>query len=106
MQLSIVSTPPGCRNNRKTYWNPYCVTPICIIYPALVQLNGGKVKQIPVRHFPRYAGTSKYHLFNRLLDPFIDTLAFVWIKKRHISYQFNGQSRISKITNEHTIANG
>lgn len=54
--------------------------------PALVQLEGGTVKQTPVQHFPRYAGTAKYNLRNRLIGPFFDTLAFVWIKKRYIRY--------------------
>lgn len=54
--------------------------------PALIQLQGGKVKQIPVQHFPRYAGTAKYHLFNRLVGPFFDTLAFRWMRKRYINY--------------------
>lgn len=54
--------------------------------PALILLKGGKVKQIPVRHFPRIAGKSKYNLRNRLIHPFIDTLAFSWMKKRNIHY--------------------
>ena len=55
--------------------------------PALIQLQGGTVKQIKVSHYPRIAGTSKYHLFNRLVGPFLDTLAFVWMRTRWISYQ-------------------
>jgi glycosyltransferase involved in cell wall biosynthesis len=55
--------------------------------PALVQLQGGKVKQIPIAHSPRYAGTSKYHVFNRLIGPFFDTLAFRWIRSRYIRYK-------------------
>ncbi len=55
--------------------------------PALVQLQGGKVRQIPISHSPRYAGTSKYHLFNRLIGPFFDTLAFRWIRSRYIRYK-------------------
>lgn len=54
--------------------------------PALIQLKGGKVKQIPIQHYPRIAGKSKYNLRNRLIHPFIDTLAFRWIQKRHIRY--------------------
>lgn len=54
--------------------------------PALVLLQDGKVKQIPVRHFPRMAGTSKYHLWNRLVSPFIDCFAYRWMKKRYINY--------------------
>jgi hypothetical protein len=55
--------------------------------PALVQLQGGKVRQIPVSHSPRYAGRSKYYLFNRLVGPFFDTLAFRWIRSRYIRYE-------------------
>lgn len=55
--------------------------------PALIQLQYGKVKQIPVRHFPRMAGKSKYNLCNRLVGPFKDCFAYRWMKKRYINYQ-------------------
>lgn len=55
--------------------------------PALVQLQGGRVKQLPIDHYPRYAGTSKYHLLNRLIGPFFDTLAFRWMRSRQIRYK-------------------
>ncbi len=55
--------------------------------PALILLQKGKIKQIPVRHFPRIAGQSKYHLWNRLVSPFIDCFAYRWMKKRYINYQ-------------------
>jgi len=61
--------------------------------PALVQLEGGKVREVPIAHYPRYAGTSKYHLLNRLVGPFFDTLAFRWMRSRHIRYQVADQSR-------------
>ncbi|WP_321517178.1 glycosyltransferase family 2 protein [uncultured Bacteroides sp.] len=54
--------------------------------PALIQLQNGKVMQIPVRHFPRVAGVSKYNLWNRLVSPFIDCFAYRWMKKRYINY--------------------
>ncbi|MBZ4651537.1 MAG: hypothetical protein JG761_337 [Proteiniphilum sp.] len=54
--------------------------------PALILLQNGKVKQTPVRHYPRLAGTSKYHLWNRLYGPFIDCFAYRWMKKRYINY--------------------
>jgi len=55
--------------------------------PALIQLQeGGTVKEIPVRHFPRTAGVSKYHLWNRLLGPLKDCFAYRWMKKRYINY--------------------
>ena len=54
--------------------------------PALVQMAGGQVKQVPVRHYPRVAGKAKYHLLNRLWGPFNDCFAFRWMKKRYIDY--------------------
>ena len=44
--------------------------------PALIQLQNGKVKQVPVKHFPRIAGKSKYNLTNRLVGPFKDCFAY------------------------------
>lgn len=55
--------------------------------PALVQLEGGIIKQVPISHFSRVAGTSKYHLWNRLIGPFFDTLAFRWMRSRYIRYR-------------------
>ena len=55
--------------------------------PALVQMTGGRVLQVPVRHYPRQAGQAKYHLFNRLWGPFNDCFAFRWMKKRYLDYR-------------------
>ena len=55
--------------------------------PALIQLQEGQVKQVPVRHFPRIAGKSKYNLANRLIGPFKDCFAYRWMRKRYINYQ-------------------
>ncbi len=55
--------------------------------PALILLQDGKIRQVPVRHFPRVAGKSKYHLWNRLVSPFLDCFAYRWMKKRYINYQ-------------------
>ena len=54
--------------------------------PALILLQNRAVMQIPVRHYPRFAGESKYHLWNRLTGPFIDCFAYRWMKKRYINY--------------------
>lgn len=54
--------------------------------PALIQLQHGRVCQIPVRHFPRVAGVSKYNLLNRLWSPFIDCFAYRWMRGRYINY--------------------
>lgn len=55
--------------------------------PALVQLGGGKVKEVPVRHFERLAGKSNFHLWNRLIGPAVDLIAFGWMRKRTIRYE-------------------
>lgn len=56
--------------------------------PALIQLQeGGCFKEIPVRHFPRIAGQSKFHLGNRLIAPFKDCFAFRWMAHRYINYK-------------------
>ena len=57
--------------------------------PALIQLQHARVKQIPVHHFPRQEGESKYHLFNRLAGPFLDCFAYRWMKKRYINYHID-----------------
>lgn len=55
--------------------------------PALILLQkGGSYKQVSVRHFPRIAGKSKYHLWNRLIGPLHDCFAYRWMKKRYINY--------------------
>ena len=55
--------------------------------PALVIMVGGRIKQIPVNHFQRIAGKSKYNLWNRLVAPFVDCFAYRWMKRRFISYE-------------------
>lgn len=55
--------------------------------PALFLLQEARYKQIPVRHFPRTAGQSKYHLWNRLVGPFMDCFAYRWMKSRYINYR-------------------
>ncbi|MBE9488022.1 MAG: glycosyltransferase [Bacteroidetes bacterium] len=63
--------------------------------PALIQLQNGRVKQIPVRHFPRTAGVSKFHLGNRLIAPFVDCFGYRWMKKRYYNYQI-GTNNLEK----------
>lgn len=55
--------------------------------PALIQLQHGRVMQVPVRHRPRVAGKSKYNLRNRLVAPFVDCFAYRWMRKRYINYR-------------------
>lgn len=59
--------------------------------PAMILLQHGKIIQIPVRHFPRIAGTAKFGLWNRLLGPLMDCFAYLWMKKKYINYEVKDQ---------------
>lgn len=60
--------------------------------PALIQLQNGRVKQVPVQHFPRVAGTSNYGLRSRFVSTIMDCFAYVWIKNRTIAYEITSQN--------------
>lgn len=60
--------------------------------PAMILLQQGKVIQVPVQHFPRIAGTAKYGLWNRLLGPFGDCFAYLWMKRKYINYSVSKKS--------------
>lgn len=55
--------------------------------PAMILLQEGKVKQVPVRHYPRIAGKAKFHILNRLSKPFIDCFAYLWMRRNYINYK-------------------
>lgn len=54
---------------------------------ALLMLQDARIEQIPVRHYPRTAGVSKFSLSNRFVGPLADCFAFRWMKKRYINYR-------------------
>jgi glycosyltransferase involved in cell wall biosynthesis len=54
--------------------------------PAMILLQNGSIKQVPVRAFPRVAGKSNFHLWNRLIGPLSDCFAYVWMKRKYINY--------------------
>ena len=54
--------------------------------PAMVLLQKGTVLEIPIQHFPRIAGKTKFGIRNRLLGPITDCFAFLWMKKKYIHY--------------------
>jgi len=60
--------------------------------PAMILLQKGTIKQIPVRHYPRLAGSSKFGLRSRLFLPLADCFAYLWMKKRMIDYTINKKS--------------
>ncbi|MDX1753310.1 MAG: glycosyltransferase family 2 protein [Salinimicrobium sediminis] len=55
--------------------------------PAMILLQNGKIKQVPVRHYPRIAGKAKFHLLNRLAGPLVDCFAYLWMRKNYINYK-------------------
>lgn len=57
--------------------------------PAMILLQKGRVKQIPVSHFERIAGTAKFGVWNRLLGPLMDCFAYLWMKNKYINYNIN-----------------
>lgn len=60
--------------------------------PAMILLQKGKVLQVPVKHFPRTAGKANYGVWNRLLGPLTDCLAYLWMKRKYIHYKINSQT--------------
>ena len=60
--------------------------------PAMILLQNGKIKQVPVAHFPRTAGNSKFGLRQRLIAPLIDCFAYLWMKRNIIHYDIEKKS--------------
>jgi glycosyltransferase involved in cell wall biosynthesis len=61
--------------------------------PTLVKMRGYAVREEPVKHSPRHAGTAKYGLRNRAWRAFVDLLAVRWMKGRYIRYQVTEVNR-------------
>ncbi|WP_313111182.1 glycosyltransferase family 2 protein [Aequorivita sediminis] len=59
--------------------------------PAMILLQDGKIIQVPVKHFPRMAGTAKFGLWNRLIGPLMDCFAYLWMKKKYINYEIKSK---------------
>ena len=55
--------------------------------PAMILLQHGKIKQVPIKHFPRMAGTAHFGVWNRLLGPLLDCFAYLWMKHKYINYK-------------------
>jgi dolichol-phosphate mannosyltransferase len=55
--------------------------------PALFQIEGFKVKEIPVNHRERKKGATKYHFFNRSIGPIVDMFAVCWMRRRALHHQ-------------------
>lgn len=53
-------------------------------FPTLVKMRGYTVREEPVKHSHRHAGTAKYGFRNRAFVAFIDLLGVRWMKKRYL----------------------
>jgi glycosyltransferase involved in cell wall biosynthesis len=53
---------------------------------TLVKMKGYRIIEVPVSHYPRKFGKSKYNIRNRMVRSFIDLLAVRWMKRRTIRY--------------------
>lgn len=55
--------------------------------PTLFRMEGRKVVEIAITPRERFAGESKYGIWNRLFKTFVDLLAIRWMKSRRLRYQ-------------------
>ena len=55
--------------------------------PALAQMRGARVDQVPVNHRERQGGVSKYTNFGRLMVTVSDLMAVRWMQKRHRNFE-------------------
>jgi hypothetical protein len=55
-------------------------------FPALAKMYGFTVTEVPVQHFPRAHGMSKYGVGNRLFVGLYDLFAVRWMQKRCLNY--------------------
>lgn len=56
-------------------------------FPALALMHGFTVTEVPVRHYPRAHGVSKYGVGNRLFKGLYDLLAVRWMQSRVLGYR-------------------
>jgi len=61
-------------------------------FPALARLYGFTVTEVPVRHFPRAHGQSKYGIGNRIFKGLRDLLAVRWMQRRRLTYRYRGST--------------
>ena len=57
-------------------------------FPALALMHGFTVTEVPVRHYPRMHGVSKYGMGNRLFKSLYDLIAVRWMQNRVLRYKF------------------
>ncbi|MCE3222496.1 MAG: hypothetical protein K0S58_676 [Nitrospira sp.] len=65
-------------------------------FPALALMHGFAVAEVPVRHYPRAHGTSKYGVGNRLFKGLYDLIAVRWMQHRCLRYQYRTSPTASR----------
>lgn len=60
-------------------------------FPALALMHGFTVTEVPVRHYPRIHGISKYGMGNRLFTTLYDLIAVRWMQNRVLRYTFRSR---------------
>jgi dolichol-phosphate mannosyltransferase len=73
----------------------HCLSRLCFFrnahrfFPALVQMQGFRVAEMPVRHRPRISGESKYGggIRSRLWVGLADLAGVFWLRRRALRYQ-------------------
>ncbi|MGH7254199.1 MAG: glycosyltransferase family 2 protein, partial [Nitrospirales bacterium] len=56
-------------------------------FPPLAQMHGFTVTEVPVKHFPRAHGISKYGIGNRMFRSLYDLIAVRWMMRRVLTYR-------------------
>jgi len=62
-------------------------------FPAVAQMYGFTVTEVPVQHFPRAHGMSKYGVGNRLFAGLYDLFAVRWMQKRCLNFTIRESKR-------------
>ena len=57
-------------------------------FPALARMHGFTVTQVPVSHYPRAHGRSKYGIGNRIFKSLRDLIAVRWMQRRCLTYRY------------------
>jgi len=56
-------------------------------FPALLQMEGMRITEVPVSHRPRGAGVSKYGNWGRMWGGLADLFAVRWMARRRLAYE-------------------
>ncbi len=57
-------------------------------FPALALVHNFTLTEVPVRHYPRMYGLSKYGVGNRLFKGLYDLIAMRWLQTRVLNYAY------------------